>query len=67
LLIFLSSSIKNRDILNTLKSIKSKKAKENSKPARPNIKNVIDTRFKSSFIAPVKIDKVYKVNQDISE
>jgi hypothetical protein len=64
---FLSSSIKNKDILKTLNNINKRKAKENSKPAKPKIKNVKDIRFKSSFIAPVKIDKVYKVSHDISE
>lgn len=63
----LSSSIKNNDILKDLNKIKSKNANENSKPANPKIKNVIVTKFISSFKAPVNIDKIYNDNQATSE
>ena len=36
------------DKLNFLKTIKIKKPKANSKPANPNIKNVLENMFKSS-------------------
>jgi hypothetical protein len=36
------------DTLNFLKTIKIKKPKANSKPANPNIKNVLENMFKSS-------------------
>lgn len=66
-LYFLSSSVRNSEILNTLNSIRRRKANENSRPAKPRIKKVREIKFKSSFIAPVKIDKVYNVNHDNSE
>ena len=63
----LSSSIKNKDILKDLNKIKSRKANENSNPAKPKIKNVIVTKFMSSFRAPVNIDNIYNDNQATSE
>ena len=55
------------ETLKFLKSINSKKPNENSKPAKPNIKNVLDIRFISSLIEAIKIEKQYNTNQVTSE
>ena len=54
---FFSLSDKFMEILKFLKRIKSKNPKENSKPAKPRIKKVVDIKFKSSFIEATKIER----------
>lgn len=63
----MSFEIKFKETLKFLNNISNKKPNENSKPAKPNIKKVIEIRFKSSFIEAVKIENVYKTNQVVSE
>ena len=54
-------------MLKFLNKISNKNPKENSKPAKPKIKNVLDIKFRSSLIAATKIEKQYNDNQVISE
>lgn len=56
-----------KDTLKFLNKIKSKNPKENSKPARPRIKNVLDIRFRSSLTEAINIVKQYKASHVISE
>ena len=50
-----------------LNNSNNKSPKENSNPAIPNNKKVIETIFISSFVVPNKIAKQYRTNQAISE
>jgi hypothetical protein len=52
----LSFSTKLNETLKLLNKINNKNPNENSKLAKPNIKNVIEVKVKSSIIAPVIIE-----------
>lgn len=54
-------------ILNFLNSISSKNPIENSIPARPKTKNVLDIKFKSSKFKPIKTENEYTISQTHSE
>lgn len=54
-------------MLKFLNKINNKNPNENSKPANPKIKKVLDIKFKSSFIDATKIEKQYKDSHVISE
>ena len=59
--------IKKKELLLNLNNISIKNPKENSNPAIPKIKKVIETKLISSLILPNNIAKQYKTNHIISE
>jgi hypothetical protein len=61
------SSKKVSDLLKFLKFIINKKPIENSNPANPSKKKLMENKVKSSFIPPINTEQQYKTNHTISE
>lgn len=64
--IFISSENVN-DWLKFLKFIINKKPIENSNPAKPNKKKLIENKVRSSFIPPINTEQQNKITHTISE